>query len=116
MHIYAQNSVDKQQLKSEARVLFQSGNYYQAAQIYKSHLDYDSTQLDIAYAYAECNRHLLNYKNSEYWYTKVCLNDLDNDYLKPGFTGPWLKKIMESMKLQRSIFSIIKVLVRKRSF
>jgi hypothetical protein len=85
MHIYAQNSIDIQKQKTEAKVLFQEGNYYQAGQIYKAILDIDSTQIDITYAFAECNRHLLNYLRSEYWYSKVCLMDQNNEYPEAWF-------------------------------
>ncbi len=83
MHIYAQT--ENQELKAEAKVLMQDGNFYRAAELIRPVLATDSSDLGLAFRYAECKRHLLSYKKAEHWYRYVCTQDQEHAYPSARF-------------------------------
>ncbi len=116
LHNYAQDFVDKQKSKTEAHSLMQAGDYYQAGLIYKSLLEEDSTHIDISYRYAECSRHILNYSNAEYWYGKVSINDLDNNYPEAWFYWAMAEKSNGKYQSAKEHFQFYVSISKKSDF
>ncbi|MCK5856302.1 MAG: DUF1573 domain-containing protein [Bacteroidales bacterium] len=85
MNIYAQNSFENDKTKTQADEMMINGSYYQAAQLYKSLLDIDSNQIDLAYKYALCNHYLLNYQRARYCLQKVKTLDSKGEYPEAAF-------------------------------
>ncbi|MFZ4741304.1 MAG: DUF1573 domain-containing protein [Bacteroidales bacterium] len=80
--IYAQTNEEYKMLADEA---YQNGNYYSASSFYKLLLDKDSSNLDIAYQYANANRLYNNYIEAEYWYSYVLAKDKAEKFPLSGF-------------------------------
>jgi len=116
MPLLAQNPVDYQKQKADAKALMQSGNYYQAGQIYQSLLDDDSTLLEINYAYAECNRLQLNYIKAEYFYSKVCSEDKENIYPEAWFYRALAEKNNGKYKQAKEHFQYYYSIGKKERF
>lgn len=116
VHIYAQIDGSLLELKSQGNMLILNGQYYQAGVIYKSILDLDSTLLDISYQYAECNRHLLNYQNAEYWYKKVSLNDSNNTYTEAWFYWALAEKNNGKYQFAKEHFQFYNTISKKNNY
>jgi len=84
-NISAQGSWEIKTTKSEARALMTNGKYSQAAQIYKSILENDSSNIEIMYKYALCNHYLLNYQKASKWFAKVKALDNEHNYIQSSY-------------------------------
>ena len=92
LHIYAQSEESVREIKAESKVLMQQGQYYQAAKLLKSVLDQDSSDLDMAFHYAECKRQLLSYRPAEQWYAYVCRNDAAHEFPQARYYRALMEK------------------------
>ena len=78
--LHAQISEKYRDITAEARMLMQSGNYYHASQILGEVLNTDSSDLEVAYLYAESKRQFLSYRKANHWYQYVYEHDKLNEY------------------------------------
>ena len=81
-NLYSQTNEEYKKIADEA---YQNGNYYSASSFYKLLLDKDSSNLDIAYQYANANRLYNNYIEAEYWYSYVLAKDKAEKFPLSGF-------------------------------
>ena len=85
VNVSAQDSWEIKNNKSEATALMTDGKYGQAAQVYKSLLENDSTDIEIMYKYALCNHYLLNYQKASKWFEKVKALDSEHNYIQTSY-------------------------------
>ncbi|NVN94873.1 MAG: DUF1573 domain-containing protein [Bacteroidetes bacterium] len=81
-NLYSQTTEEYRKIADES---YRNGDYYSASIFYKTLLNKDSSDLEIAYQYANANRLYNNYIDAEYWYSYILAKDKHEKYPLSGF-------------------------------